>query len=175
MPTVAFRAIRSRRKFMHSAKVKRQLAAVLDDKVKPHFIQRFKMVVANWDHKPEFEGRKFIRPDKMWVNIFPAGEHKKIWIFVTKGTRKHLIPKHPKTDGTLAFQWGGKGSYKPKTKPPGKFGGPGVVIGGEMHFPKQVKHPGSEGRGFEKIIREDEKPWFSRTMNNSWRRIIRAL
>lgn len=173
MPTVAMRVTRRRRKFMHSAKVKRQLAAVLDDTVKPHFIKSFERVVCNWKHKPEFKGRKFIRPNKMWVDIFAAGEHKKIWIFVTKGTRAHII--RAKRGKTLAFQWGGKGSYKPKTKPPGKFGGPGVVVGGEMHFPKQVKHPGSKAREFEKVIAKDEKPWFSRTMENAWRRIIRAL
>jgi len=173
MPTVGIRVTRGRRKFAQSRRVKRGLGAVLDNEVKPHFIDAFKRVVANWDHKVDFQARKFIRVDKIWLNVFPVGDNKDIWTFVTKGTRPH--PIRSKSGGALAFLWGGPGSYKPKTAPVGKFGGPGTVSGGVMHFPQVVNHPGSEAREFEKTIKEDNKVWFSRTMENGWRRVIRSL
>lgn len=173
MPTVAFRTVRKRRKFIKYPKVKRGLAVVLDDTVKPHFLDAFKRVVANWKTQIQFKARKFIRPDRIWLDVFPAGANKKIWEYVSGGTSAHTISA--KGGGRLAFLWGGKGSYKAKTKPPGKFGGPGTVSGGTMHFPQTVNHPGSAAREFEKTIMEDNKAWFSRTMENAWRRIIRSL
>jgi len=149
------------------------MADVIDNEVKPHFIQRFKMVTANWKHQVDFQARKFFEADKIRLNVFPAGENKKIWIYVSGGTRPHRI--RAKRAKTLAFLWGGHGSYKAKTKPPGKFGGPGTVVGGTMHFPPAVNHPGSEPREFEKIIAEDEKDWYNRTMENAWKRAIRSL
>ncbi len=175
MPTVAFRVIRSRRAFVNAPVVRKVLAAALDHEVKPHFIQEFEKVVANWEHQPDFKARKFITADALKLNVFPAGEHKDIYKFVTGGTKAHLIPKTPKTAGSLAFMWGGPGSYQPKTRPGGKFGGPGQVVGGQMFFAKQVQHPGTKARNFEKAICEQEKHWFSCTMENTWRRAIRAM
>lgn len=175
MPRVAYRAVRTRRRFANYPQVRKELARTLDDIVKPHFIQRFDLVVMNWKHRPTFKGRKFIRPDRIWVNVFPAGarESVKIYGFVTKGTRRHVI--RARNAPRLAFLWGGKGSYKPKTAPKGKIGGPGKVVGGRMHYPLAVVHPGSEAREFEKVIAADEKRWYSRTMENAWRRAIRRL
>lgn len=175
MPTVAYRTIRSRRRFSNYPEVRKGLMRVLDDIVKPHLIQRFELVVMNWRHRPSFKGRKFIRPDRIWVNVFPAGDKEsvKIYGFVTKGTKRHKI--RARNAPRLAFLWGGVGSYKPKTAPKGKIGGPGKVAGGRMHFPPAVNHPGSKARKFEEVIRDDEKAWFARTMENAWRRIIRRL
>jgi len=175
MPTVAFRAVRSRRRFINYLAVKNELTRTLDEVVKPRLIQRFNVVVMNWDHRPTFKARKFIKVNKIWVDVFPAGDKEDVMIygFVTKGTRKH--PISAKNAPALAFMWGGKGSYKPKTKPRGKIGGPGIVVGGALHRPVEVTHPGSEARDFEGVIAEDEKRWFSRTMENAWRRAIRRL
>jgi len=174
MPQIAYRTVRSRRKFIEAPKVKRMLADAIDAEVKPHYVRRFKEVVADWDHKPEFKSRKFIKPDSISVNVFPAGPNKKYWIWVSGGTRPHII--EAKNSPTLAFMWGGPGSYQAKTKP-GKprYKGPGTVLGGKMVFPRRVKHPGSKAREFEGVIAKEEKPWFSRTMENIWRRTIRAL
>jgi hypothetical protein len=175
MPTVAFRTVRSRQRFANYPEVRKELGRTLDRIVKPHFIQRFDIVVKNWKHQPTFKGRKFIRPDKIWVNIFPSGDKESVAIygFVTRGTKKH--PISAKNAPFLAFMWGGKGSYKPKTKPIGKIGGPGIVVGGTLRRPFKVEHPGSEARNFEKAIKDDEKAWFSRTMENAWRRAIRRI
>jgi hypothetical protein len=175
MPKVAFRTVRSRQRFANYAEVKKELAKTLDRVVKPHFIRRFDLVVMNWKHQPDFKARKFIRPDKIWLNVFPAGdkEDKDIYFFVTKGTKPHRIAA--RRAPRLAFMWGGVGSYKPKTAPRGKIGGPGIIVGGTLHRPVAVQHPGTEARDFEGVIAEDEKRWYSRTMENAWRRAIRKL
>ena len=170
MPTVAVRVTRSRKKLLEVPKVKAALSKAMDTEVKPHFVKEFDKVVANWKHNPEFKGMKKITADKITVSIFPS-KFKDIWGYVTKGTRPHII--RAKNARTLAFKWGGKGSYSPKTRPGGKFGGPGTSSG-PMIFPKRVKHPGSKAREFEKVIAQKNKKWFSSTMENIWRRVIRA-
>lgn len=68
-----------------------------------------------------------------------------------KGTPSH--PIRPKTlgpafGGALKFVWGGPGSYSPKTRPGGRYGGPGTVRGGQPTFRTQVQHPGFHARKF---------------------------
>lgn len=159
--------------FVNAPIVKKYLEAGIDSEVKPHLLSKFKQVVANWKHKVEFRSRKFITADSIKINIFAAGPHVKIWGYVTRGTRPHVI--RAKRGKSLAFVWGGPGSYVPKTKPPAKFGGPGTVRGGKKVFPKEVRHPGTKPRPFPKVIRKEETPWFRRTMENMWRRAIRRL
>ncbi len=173
MATVAYRATRSRQKFVKMPQVKAELAKVLDSEVKPELLYRFNRVTANWNTKISFRSRKFIKIDSISVTVFPFGKNKQIWGYVSFGTQPHKI--RAKNAPMLAFQWGGYGSYKPKTAPIGKFGGPGTVTGGTLRFMKEVNHPGSEGRKFEEAIRADYKKDFSRTINNAFRRIIRRL
>jgi hypothetical protein len=176
MPTAAYRVTRARRVFVNAPQVKRVLAAELDDNVKPHFVQAFEAVVANWKHKPAFKARKFITADALAVNVYPDGPNKQIYEYVTLGTKEHDIPKTPKTGNDfLIFMWGGPGSYKAKTGAGGKWGGPGTVSGGTLHRRHQVHHPGTEPRDFEGFIRKREKHWFSRTMENAWRRALKAM
>ena len=170
MPTVAIRVTRSRKKLLEVPAVKAALSKAMDAEIKPHFVKEFDKVVANWKHNPEFKASKKITADIITVNVFPS-KFKDIWSYVTKGTRPHKI--RAKRARTLAFNWGGKGSYSPKTRPGGKYGGPGRSSG-PMIFPFEVNHPGSEAREFEKIIAQQNKKWFSSTMENIWRRIIRA-
>jgi len=173
MPTVAFRVTRKRRAFVNAPQVRKVLDATLDKEVKPHFIDEFDKVVSNWKHKPIFQGRKFVTADAIWVNIFPTGINKLIYTYVTKGTRPHVI--RAKNVPYLVFMWGGPGSYKAKTGTGGTFGGPGIVVGGELTVRRQVNHPGNAARNFESVILKKEKQWYSRTMENAWRRAIRAM
>jgi len=175
MPTVAYRVTRTRRAFVNAPVVKKILEQELDSEVKPHFIKEFEKIVANWKHKPDFQGRKYITADTIQVNVYPVGANKQIYIYVTGGTRAHPIPLTPKSSGWLAFMWGGPGSYKAKTGPGGKFGGPGTVSGGVMTFAKQVQHPGNAPRNFEKVVREKNKDWFAARMESAWKRAIRAM
>ena len=173
MPTIAFRTVRSRRAFVNAPVVRRVLEQAIDSQVKPHFIKEFEKVVANWKHAPGFAARKSITGDSIKLNVFPTGENKKIYGYVTGGTRPHII--RPKTANTLAFMWGGVGSYKAKTAPGGKYGGPGVVTGGKMRYAKEVHHPGNKPRKFETRIRDEQAPWFYKTMEAAWKRAIRAM
>jgi len=172
MPTIAMRVMRSRRRFGNSRVAKRVLGDALDRIVKPHFVKRFEIVVGNWNNKPDFKAKKFITPNRIWVNVYPAGNKKSVQIYrwLTGGTRKNYrIPKSGTT--FLSFRTG----YKPKTKPKGKIGGPGIFTGPRVSFVGSVIHPGIEAREFEKTIKDDEKRWFSRTMENAWRRAIRRM
>ena len=174
MPTVAFRVTRSRRAFVNAPTVKKVLEKTLDGEVKPHFIDAFDNIVSNWKHKPIFKGRKFITADAIRVNIFPSGPNKMIYTYVTKGTRPHVI--RAKNVPYLAYMWGGKGSYAAKTGPGGTwYNGPGRVFGGTRRGPVEVRHPGNAPRNFERVILKKEKQWYSNTMENAWRRAIRAM
>jgi len=171
MPTVAFRVTRSRRKFIEYPKVKRGVAAVLDNEAKPLFVDAFKEKVSDWNGKPDFQARKFIRTDKIWIDIFPAGEYKQHWIWVSRGTRgPYPIPKGGPS--FLAFTAG----YSARTKPRGQAHvGSGTASGPFVAGIMQFDHPGIEPREFEEVIREDNAAEFSRIMENGWRRVIRSL
>ena len=173
MPTIAFRAIRTRRAFVNAPKVRTVLERALDSEVKPHFIEEFEKVVANWEHQPEFAARKFVTADSIKVTVFPTGANKKIYKFVTAGTRPHTI--EPRNAKRLVFMWGGPGSYKAKTGTGGTYGGPGTVVGGKLTARMIVHHPGNAPRKFEARIRKEQAPWFSRTMENAWKRAINAM
>jgi len=176
---VAFRSVRGRRVFLEAPKaVEQKLGDFMDATVKPHFIGRFDEIVADWKHKVEFKARKYITNDSIKLAVYPTGPNKEIWVYVSEGTRRHTI--RARNAPVLAFMWGGVGSYRPKTKPGSGIAGPsfrglGKVVGGEMHFPREVHHPGSEGRHFPEFIAKAEKDWYSREMENAWRRIIREL
>lgn len=178
MPKVAYRAKRSRRKFNKSKEIKALLADFMDAEVKPHFVEQFEEIVADWKHKPDFKARKYIRADSIQIAVYPAGEHKLIWKYVSRGTRRHKI--RAKNAPFLVFPWGGKGSYRPKTRPSSGIAGPsfrglGKVVGGKTVRFKEVDHPGNKPRKFEEWIADREKDWYSREMENAWRRILRAV
>lgn len=69
----------------------------------------------------------------------------------TRGTIRHDIPKKANAK-PLRFLWGGPGSYQPKTRPIGRYGGPGTVRGGEITVRKSVSHPGFQPRKFSEKI-----------------------
>jgi len=171
MPTVAFRAVRSRRKFIKAPTVKRKLGAVLTDPVKKKFVAEFENVVSDWSGPPKFKARAFITFDYIKINVFPSGANKDKWIWVSRGTRgPYPIPKGG--PGFLAFTLG----YSARTKPRGQHHvGSGTASGPQVFGVMQVMHPGIKAREFEEVIAEDNKEWYSRTMENAWRRIIRSL
>ena len=169
MPTVAFRAVRSRRKFSKAPEVKRKVKTELTGPVKEHFIKEFEGVVSDWTNQPEFKVRTFVRTDKIWVNVFPAGPNKDKWIWVSRGTKKHKVPAAG--PGLLAFTLG----YSARTQPRGQAHvGSGTASGDFVIGVMQVEVE-TKAREFEEVIAEDNKDWYSRNMENSWRRIIRSL
>jgi len=89
MPQIAYRTVRSRRKFIKAPEVKKMLSDAIDTEVKPHYVKEFEKVVADWNHKPEFKSRKFIKPDSISVDVYPAGPNTcalPIWPFVPRLT-----------------------------------------------------------------------------------------
>jgi len=87
-----------------------------------------------------------------------------IYGYVNDGTRPH--PIFPKKAKALAFQWGGKGSYTPKTTPRvigSRAGGPS----GPTVYRPYVQHPGTKGRHFDEEIEKLMQPRFKRAMEKA--------
>lgn len=106
----------------------------------------FGATVRTWINKPTFRTK--------WVNNGWGREistDSEIYGFVDFGTKPHPIT--PKRAPMLRFQWGGPGSYKPKTltrqilSQQGGSTGPIVVA-------LKVDHPGTEAREFSETIAE---------------------
>ncbi len=145
--------------------VRKEIEKTLDKEVKPTLVKSHEVIVKNWKHKPKFQAKKTIKPDVIAVTVFPTGENKKIWRFVDKGTKPHVIKA--KNAPNLIFQTG----YKPKTlaSPARTVSGGGKSIG-PIVSKKQVNHPGSKARKFTETIAKDIKPDFKRVIENAFRR-----
>jgi len=153
-----------------------ELEKTLDKKVKPELIRRHEKIVESWKNKPGFGARKYLKPDRIEIAVFPTGEHKKIWEYVDRGTKPHTIT--PKKAPYLKFQWGGKGSYVPKTRPfpyATVVKGGGYVRNAKTVRMLKVKHPGTEPRNFTKQIAENVQPDFKREVENAFRRAQRRV
>lgn len=74
-----------------------------------------------------------------------------VYRYVNDGTPAHPIA--PKNGKALAFRWGGKGSYSPKTAPRVIGSSGGGASGGIVKL-KSVQHPGTEARNFDEVIAE---------------------
>lgn len=111
----------------------------------------------------------FVKNDKTPVNednaSFTVGD---LWkaLDVT-GTRSHPIPKKAGAK-TLRFQWGGPGSYSPKTRPIARSGGPGSPSG-PIVFRKFVNHPGFAPRKFSESINKRLKRQFEQAVDRGFR------
>lgn len=150
-----------------------EVEQTMDRKTKPALIKAHEEVVSDWKNKPQFKARKVVRPDSITVYVFPAGEHKMIWIYVDQGTKPHTMPAV--TGKLMVFQAGG--TYMPKTAPVAqKVAGGGHVTGGVKTFTttrKVFTHPGNEPRGFSGQIATEQEPEFKKDMENAFRRAVR--
>lgn len=97
-----------------------------------------RVTTQTWNNKPQFtiDKRPFER------DIYTNDE---VYAYVNYGTRPHKI--RAKNAPRLAFQWGGPGSYKPKTVPNRILSRSGGATG-TMHFMTEVNHPGTKARRF---------------------------
>jgi hypothetical protein len=74
----------------------------------------------------------------------------------------------------LFFSWGGPGSYEAKTGAnPARFGGPGVVRGGQLRAARRVNHPGFPARKFSETINKDLEPEAEKAIKNGGARGLR--
>jgi hypothetical protein len=108
-------------------------------------LRDYQKTVESWEHKPEFETIIDMKPNPTIL----VDTDDEVYSYVNDGTKPH--PIKPKGQWPLRFQWGGKGSYKAKTRPawigsrPGGPSGPQVAL-------KSVRHPGTNPRKFDEII-----------------------
>lgn len=116
----------------------------------------FRETTRSWKTKPKFEAIVSVEPN---VEIL-VGTDDEIYGYVNDGTEPHTI--RPKGNYPLRFQWGGKGSYRPKTKPRVIGSTPGGSFGPEVHLPV-VHHPGTKAREFDATIQKKwRKPFMAR-------------
>ena len=127
----------------------------------------FQLTTKTWKRKPKFEQIISVAPN---VEVL-VGTDDEIYGYVNDGTRPHLI--FPKRAKALSFQWGGKGSYRPKTKP--RFIGsvPGGPTGPRVARP-YVQHPGTKAREFDQTIQKKWTPRFKRLMEQAMSRAAKA-
>ena len=138
-------------------------------------------IVANWENKPRFKirtgynykspgafegGMPFKRGDiTLGYRLVGSRKSMQIWTWLNLGTKPHKI--RARNAPALSFVTGGPGSYKAKTTPGGsslKFGGPGVVSGGERVYAQEVDHPGNEPRDFDGYIQHKVETKFKRAI-----------
>jgi len=142
---------------------KEMQAAIVADQLKmaKKIKKDFEKTVSTWKHEPKMQVRMkypiklFKGNARLDINIGPAplDPDTKIFTFVDLGTKgPYPIPKTGNTTAkTLVFQWGGKGSYKAKTKPR-VVGSTGGGPSGPIVYRKQVMHPGIDARKFSETI-----------------------
>ena len=122
----------------------------------------FEKTTETWKTEVEFEKVVDYRPKGPEVFV---GTDNEIYGYVNDGTDPH--PIFPVRAKALRFQWGGKGSYTPKTAPRvigSQAGGPSgpIVFRGAVW-----KHPGTKGRHFDEEIEKKHQPKFKRAMEKA--------
>lgn len=157
------RMVRGRKKHPNWSGIAKEIERTIDATIKPEALSYFERIVASWKHKPGFKARKRVSHEEIVIWVYPTGEHKAIWGYVSGGTRPHII--RPKKARALVFRTG----YEPRTRPGGQYRGPGTATG-DLVFAQQVQHPGSKARNFERHIARWYGPKFRRHMENAARR-----
>jgi len=168
---VVYKATRKKGIFAYPKQVVKEVESTLDGTVKRTLIKTFDKVVANWESDVSFAARKFLRSEAIWVNVYPTGADKEVWHYVNRGTRRHIIEAknyvpRGQSRPRLVFEWGGYGSYSPKTLPGGKYGMRGGAYG-PLWFFGSVDHPGNEPREFSKVIGRAYQKQFNREIKNA--------
>jgi len=136
----------------------------------------YEKTTRTWKHQPDITPYRWTPkgfPAKFKVSVGPKKTQQPeyaIFGYVDLGTRPHKIkPKKP--GGVLAFMWGGKGSYKAKSRPRKLRAYSGGVKGGKLTFRNWVQHPGTKPRHFTKTIQKkwDKllKPRFDKAMKRA--------
>lgn len=126
----------------------------------------FNGVVSDWKHKPTFIYRHEVKPEAITVVIVAIGVNAKIWLWVDKGTRPHVI--RAKRAKYLRFQTG----YNPRTSYRATTGGTGKATG-DWRQKKEVRHPGTEAREFTEVIYEEYTPKFKKDIEKAFQRALR--
>lgn len=169
MPRVAIRFTRSRRALVNAPVVKKELAATMEESVKPHYIKEFEKRVSNWRGKPGFAARKVITTDYIALDVYPTGLYANRWIWTSRGTKRHEIAV--RYAPLLVFRLG----YNAKTQPIDQYNVGNGKATGAQRTALRVMHPGTKARRFEESINKKEQNWYKKTIENAFRRGIRAM
>lgn len=102
----------------------------------------FRETVKTWKRKPKFETKVSLAGSRMTVTVYTTDP---IYGYVDKGTKPHVI--RPVKAKALHFVTG----YSAKTTPRVIGSREGGADGDEV-FTKEVQHPGTKAREFDKII-----------------------
>ena len=173
---VIVREVRTLSKRPDWSVIVKEIEEKMDREAKPLAIAEFDKVIKGWSLDLKFKATKRIRSDEIVVYVYPSGKDAFIWKILSITGSGLYGPKHakyeikPKATGyPLRFQWGGPGSYNPKTKPVAQYGGPGTVSGGTERRFMSVMHPGIEPRLFEPEIGKRLLPRFRQIVRNAIR------
>ena len=127
----------------------------------------FKATTKTWKHKPKFI--KMVDTKTSPVQVLVATDDE-IYGYVSGGTKPHPIYAGIYTGKSnkkaLSFRWGGKGSYRAKTRP-GVIGSKGGGPSGPMVAFPYVQHPGTKARNFDKTIQKKWEPRFKRLIEQA--------
>lgn len=133
--------------------------------------REFAKTYATWEREPEFEQE--YKESKKQLSGKTTTDNE-VYGYVNDGTKDSAPYPIPKAGpGLLRFQWGGKGSYKPKTQVRRIGSGPGGPSGPMVVF-RRVMHPGIEGRHFDEEIAKAMAPRFQRRMVSAMSEAARA-
>ena len=134
----------------------------------------FDKTTATWEHDVKFKTEVSLALDGPAAFVFTDDE---IYGYVNNGTKPHPIFAGIYTGKSnkkaLSFQWGGKGSYRAKTRPRVIGSTAGGPTGPRVARP-YVDHPGTKGRHFDEVIEKDQQPKFKRRMEQAMREAARA-
>ena len=153
-------------KLLNSAAMWYELQSAVE-KIGPEIQKDFELTTATWKDKPEFEILTDVGAD---ISVMVSTDDE-IYGYVDKGTRPHII--RAKNGKRLAFQWAGPGSYRAKTSP-GVLGSTSGGPSGDMTYPKEVHHPGTKARNFDKIIQKKWQSRFRQRMEYAMKKVARA-
>lgn len=143
-------------------------------KTKNDILKDFQKTTATWKHKVTFEAALSQSLGGASVHVITTDE---IYNYVNNGTEPHPIFAGQYTGlsnkKALSFRWGGKGSYKAKTKPRYIGSLPGGATGPRVARP-YVQHPGTKARKFDEMIAKKWQPMFKRRMEQQMSKAAKA-
>lgn len=156
-------------------RLEKELTNELRGYIRSTLVQKFYRRTANWKTKISISGRLDRRAYKGNLTGFalivaPAGRHKRIWVFVTRGTKPHVEPRAGVK--TMVIR-GGVHGYRARTGPGDYYGGPGDYDPDGTFRARQVHHPGIEARDFEKHIVEEVESDFVGRLERAIQRALR--
>lgn len=136
-----------------SAAVLIAIEEVMGGPIASQLQDEFRKRTEGWNHQPAFPRNFFSTVDQIGIEVIPDGENKKIWKFVSRGTKTHYITGKGASRGRpILYVKGGIGGYTPRTQPGDVYGGPGNYDMSGTFYTSIVHHPGIEARQFEEAI-----------------------